>query len=50
MEKIITIQYNLKTYNPTNIQRIISRADNALLSNKNFKLLSQKGKTLVYGN
>jgi hypothetical protein len=51
MEKIITIQYNLKTYNPTNIQRIITKGVQTfvLLSNKGLELTTQNGKTLVYG-
>lgn len=49
MEKIITIQYNLKTYNPTTVQRIISVQKFVLLSNKKLQLKTQNGKTLVYG-
>lgn len=50
MEKIITIQYNTKIYNPNDNQAIISGyIKNVLLSNKNEKLISQKGKYLIYG-
>jgi len=51
MQKIITITINSKTYNPTNVQKIISQGVQSfvLLSNIGSELLTQNGKTLVYG-
>lgn len=49
MEKIITIINNEKSYTPTQISRIIRVMKKFLLSNKNEKLLTNKGDDLIYG-
>ena len=49
-EKIITILDNKKTYNPSLSENILPGGiKNALLSNLNKKLQTQKGYYLIYG-